>query len=594
MKDQNDKASGGQISGMRQGLTQYGDEGFSLFLRSAFIKAMGYSDTALNRPIVGIVNTYSGYNACHRNVPEMIEAIKRGVLMAGGLPIDFPVISMHESFSAPTSMYLRNLMAMDTEEMIRAQPMQSVVLIGGCDKTVPALLMGAASADIPAILTVTGPMSTGSYQGQRLGACTDCRSMWGKHRAGELDKEEITQINGHLAPTAGTCMVMGTASTMALTAEALGIMLPGGGSIPAVHADRLRHAEITGEEAVRIAIARRKPSQVLTKEAFSNAFRVLQAIGGSTNGLIHLTAVAGRLGIKVDLQAFDAISQETPVLVDLKPSGQHYMEDLHKAGGLAPVLREIRHLLHTDAMTITGETLGEIIDKARFWEGQNIVRPASNPIYPKGGIRVLQGNLAPEGAIIKQAAASKHLMRHRGRAVVFNSLADMAARIDSSDLDVEADDVLVLTNAGPKGAPGMPESGYIPIPRKLAQRGVKDMVRISDARMSGTAYGTVVLHICPEAAVGGPLALIRDGDMITLDVEQGLILHEIPEEELTARSADWVAPQHLGQERGYMKLFMDSVQQANMGCDFDFLNGPATMQSTPIAASWTAAKEAAE
>ena len=594
MKDQNDKASGGQISGMRQGLTQYGDEGFSLFLRSAFIKAMGYSDTALNRPIVGIVNTYSGYNACHRNVPEMIEAIKRGVLMAGGLPIDFPVISMHESFSAPTSMYLRNLMAMDTEEMIRAQPMQSVVLIGGCDKTVPALLMGAASADIPAILTVTGPMSTGSYQGQRLGACTDCRSMWGKHRAGELDKEEITQINGHLAPTAGTCMVMGTASTMALTAEALGIMLPGGGSIPAVHADRLRHAEITGEEAVRIAIARRKPSQVLTKEAFSNAFRVLQAIGGSTNGLIHLTAVAGRLGIKVDLQAFDAISQETPVLVDLKPSGQHYMEDLHKAGGLAPVLREIRHLLHTDAMTITGETLGEIIDKARFWEGQNIVRPASNPIYPKGGIRVLQGNLAPEGAIIKQAAASKHLMRHRGRAVVFNSLADMAARIDSSDLDVEADDVLVLTNAGPKGAPGMPESGYIPIPRKLAQRGVKDMVRISDARMSGTAYGTVVLHICPEAAIGGPLALIRDGDMITLDVEQGLILHEIPEEELTARSADWVAPQHPGQERGYMKLFMDSVQQANMGCDFDFLNGPATMQSTPIAASWIAAKEAAE
>lgn len=582
MSDETDHVPAAPIQGMRQGLTQYGDEGFSLFLRSAFIKAMGYSDKALNRPIVGIVNTYSSYNACHRNVPEMIEAIKRGVLMAGGLPVDFPVISMHESFSAPTSMYLRNLMSIDTEEMIRAQPMQSVVLIGGCDKTVPALLMGAASADIPAILTVTGPMSTGSYQGQRLGACTDCRGMWGKYRAGELDGDEIADINGRLAPTAGTCMVMGTASTMALTAEALGIMLPGGGSIPAVHADRLRHAEATGEEAVRLAISGRKPSEVMTKEAFSNAFRVLQAIGGSTNGLIHLTAVAGRLGIEVDLAAFDAIGQETPVLVDLKPSGQHYMEDLHKAGGLAPVLDQLRDTLHLEAVTVTGETLGEVIEKSRYWKGQDVVRPTSDPIYPKGGIRVLTGNVAPQGAIIKQAAASEALMVHRGRAVVFTSLADMAARIDSEDLDVRADDVLVLANAGPKGAPGMPESGYIPIPRKLAQQGVKDMVRISDARMSGTAYGTIVLHICPEAAVGGPLAFIRDGDMISLDVEKGVIGHEISDAELEARRAGWTPPRHEGQERGYKKLFMESVQQANLGCDFDFLNGPAPTQTTPI------------
>ena len=571
-------------SGMRAGLTQYGDAGFSLFLRSAFIKAMGYTDKALDRPIVGIVNTYSGYNACHRNVPDMIEAIKRGVMLAGGLPVDFPVISMHESFSAPTSMYLRNLMSMDTEEMIRAQPMQAVVLIGGCDKTVPALLMGAASADIPAILTVTGPMSTGSYKGERLGACTDCRRMWGKHRAGEIDAEEIQEINGRLAPTAGTCMVMGTASTMALTAEALGIMLPGGATIPAVYADRLRHAEMTGEEAVRLARSGRKPSEILTRDAFSNALRVLHAIGGSTNGLIHLTAVAGRLGIGIDLEAFDAMGRETPVLVDLKPSGQHYMEDLHKAGGLAPILRELRPLLRTGALTVTGQTLGEVIDAGRYWEGQTVVRPASDPIYPVGGLRVLRGNLAPGHGLIKQVAASKDLLRHRGRAVVFSSLEDMANRIDSDDLDVRPDDILVLANAGPKGAPGMPEAGYIPIPRKLARQGVTDMVRISDARMSGTAYGTIVLHVCPEGAAGGPIGLIRNGDTITLDVETGTLSHDVSEAEMERRRAAWVPPYHQGQDRGYMKLFMDTVQQADLGCDFDFLAAPNAGVMAPDAA----------
>jgi dihydroxy-acid dehydratase len=583
MRDEKTGTTTKSATGMRQGLVQYGDQGFSLFLRTAFIKAMGYSDNALDRPIVGIVNTYSGYNACHRNVPEMIDAIKRGVMLAGGMPVDFPIISVHESFSAPTSMYLRNLMAMDAEEMIRAQPMQSVVLIGGCDKTVPALLMGAASADIPAILTVTGPMSTGSYQGERLGACTDCRRMWGKHRAGEIDKEEIAEINGRLAPTAGTCMVMGTASTMALVAEALGIMLPGGASIPAVYADRLRHAEATGMEAVKLACSGRKPSEIMTKDAFTNALRVLQAIGGSTNGLIHLTAVAGRLGIRIDMKAFDEMGLDTPVLVDLKPSGQHYMEDLHKAGGLAPILDQLKPSLKLNAITVTGETLGEVIEKSRYWKGQEVVRPVSNPIHPKGGIRVLHGNLAPQSAIIKQVAASPRLLKHTGRAVVFTSLEDMSNRIDSDDLDVTADDVLVLSNAGPKGAPGMPESGYIPIPQKLARQGVTDMVRISDARMSGTAYGTIVLHICPEGAIGGPIGLIRDDDMITLDVEAGTITHNVDEAELERRRRSWTAPRHPGQERGYMKLFVDTVQQADMGCDFDFLNAAECKATAPEA-----------
>jgi len=567
-------------TGMRVGLTQYGDPGFSLFLRKAFIKAMGYSDSALDRPIVGIVNTYSGYNACHRNVPDLIEAIKRGVMLSGGLPIDFPVLSMHESFSSPTSMFLRNLMSMDTEEMIRAQPMQSVVLIGGCDKTVPALLMGAASADIPAILTVTGPMSTGSHRGERLGACTDCRRLWGKHRAGEIDAAEIEEINGKLAPTAGTCMVMGTASTMALVSEALGVMLPGGAAIPAVHADRLRHAEATGVEAVALAKSGRTLKEILTPAAFSNALCVLHAIGGSTNGLVHLAAIAGRLGIRIDYDAFDRIGQETPVLVDLKPSGQHYMEDLHQAGGLLPILREIRHLLDEDCITVTGKRLGDIIDAGEAWE-QGVVRPFSNPIYPRGSMRVLRGNLAPDGAIIKQSAASPALMKHKGRAVVFTSLADMDRRIDSDELDVKADDVLVLQNAGPKGGPGMPEAGYIPIPAKLARQGVRDMVRISDARMSGTAYGTIVLHASPEAAIGGPIGLVRDGDVISLDVEEGTLRLHVDEAELERRRAAWSPPVHVGADRGYLKLYLERVEQADRGCDFDFLVAPTMNGATP-------------
>jgi dihydroxy-acid dehydratase len=558
-------------TGMRLGLTSYGDDEFSLFLRKAFIKAMGYSDDALSRPIIGITNTYSGYNACHRNVPEIIDALKRGIMLAGGLPVDFPVISMHESFAHPTSMFLRNLMSMDTEEMIRAQPMDAVVLIGGCDKTVPALLMGAASARVPSIMTVTGPMMTGDHRGERLGACTDCRRFWARFRAGELSREEIDEVNGKLAPTAGTCTVMGTASTMALLAEAMGMMLPGGAAIPAVYSDRLRHAEATGARAVALAHERLTPEQVMTPRALDNAMQVLHAIGGSTNAVIHLAAIAGRLGIAFDLDRFDRMGRETPVLVDLKPSGQHYMEDLHRAGGLVTVYRELTDLLHLDVRNIEGRTVAEILDAAPAPWPQDVVRPRSSPIHEGGAIRVLHGNLAPGGAIIKQSAASPALLAHEGRALVFDGVDDLARRIDDPALDVEPGDVLVLRNAGPKGAPGMPEAGYLPIPMKLARRGVKDMVRISDARMSGTAFGTIVLHMTPEAAVGGPLALVLSGDRIRLDVAAGRLDLLVDSAELTARRAAWKAPA-LSAPRGYRKLYLEQVQQADKGCDFDFLS----------------------
>jgi dihydroxy-acid dehydratase len=568
-------------SGMRRGLTAYGDEEFSLFLRKAFIKAMGYTDDALERPIIGITNTFSGFNACHRNVPELIDAVKRGVMLAGGLPVEFPVITLHESFAFPTSMYLRNMMSMDTEEMIRAQPVDATVLIGGCDKTVPALLMGAASANVPAIMLVTGPMLTGNHRGERLGACTDCRRFWARFRAGEIDQQEINEVNEKLAPTAGTCMVMGTASTMALCTEAMGMMLPGGAAIPAVMADRIRNAEATGARAVAIAKEKLTPAKIMTVQAFENALRVLLAISGSTNAIVHLAAMAGRLGITLDLEAFDRIGRETPVLVDLKPTGQHYMEDLYRVGGLTTILREIKPLLNLDALTITGRTLGAEIDAAPATIKQDVVRPFKNPIFGEGGMAVLRGNLAPGGAIVKQSAATAKLMQHEGRAVVFDTLEDLAERIDSPDLDVTVDDVLVLRNAGPKGAPGMPEAGYIPIPKKLAQQGVKDMVRISDARMSGTAFGSIVLHITPESAVGGPLALVKDGDRIKLDVANRRLELLVSDAELEARRKKWRAPKsRAGDERGYRKLFLDTVQQADRGCDFEFL-APAPTARTP-------------
>jgi dihydroxy-acid dehydratase len=556
--------------GLRKGLTSYGDPGFSLFLRKAFIKAAGYSDDALDRPIVGITNTFSDFNPCHGNVPQLVEAVKRGVMLSGGLPMAFPTISIHESFASPTSMFLRNLMAMDTEEMIRAQPMDAVVLIGGCDKTVPAQLMAAASADVPAIQLITGPMLAGYHRGEILGACTDCRRLWAQHRSGAIDQDEVEVVSGRLAPTLGTCMVMGTASTMACIAEALGIALPGTGSIPATHADRIRAAEATGRRAVDLATRGPKPGEILTEAAFRNAMVILQAIGGSTNGIIHLTALARRRGLRIDLAEFDRIGREVPVLVDLKPSGAHYMEHFHRAGGVPRLMRELRDDLALDALTVTGETIGAIVDSAEDSPGQSVIRSRSNPLKSSGGMAVLRGNLAPRGAVIKHAAASPDLLQHTGRAVVFDTVEDLTNRIDDPALDVAAEDILVLRNAGPKGAPGMPEAGYLPIPKKLAQAGVKDMVRISDARMSGTAFGTIVLHIAPEAAVGGPLALVRTGDRIRLDVPQRRLELLVDAGELQKRAAAWEPPAHLQrEERGYRGLYLRSVLQADEGCDFE-------------------------
>jgi dihydroxy-acid dehydratase len=567
--------------GLRQGLTNYGDEGFSLFLRKAFIKGAGYTDDALSRPIVAIANTGSAYNPCHGNAPQLIEAVKRGVMLAGGLPVEFPTISIAESFSHPTSMYLRNLMSMDTEEMIRAQPMDSVVLIGGCDKTVPAQLMGAAAAGIPAIQLVTGAMLTGSHKGERVGACTDCRRFWASFRGDQIDAAEIDAVNNQLVATVGTCSVMGTASTMACIAEALGIMLPGGASAPAVTADRIRVAERTGAQAVAMIGKDLTPDKILTPKAIENALRVLLAVGGSTNGIIHLTAIAGRLGIRIDLAQLDKMARETPVLVDLKPSGQHYMEDLHRAGGLTTVMREMKDLLHLDALTITGRTLGEELDAQPASFPQEVVRPFNRPIFPQGGIAVLRGNLAPGGAIIKQSAASASLMEHEGRAVVFEDAEDLASRIDDPDLEVEAHDILVLKRIGPVGAPGMPEAGYIPIPRKLGRQGVKDMVRISDGRMSGTASGTVVLHVTPEAAIGGPLGIVQTGDRIRLSVAERSIHLMIGDEEIAARLAALPARQVDPDERGYRKLFLTTITQADEGCDFDFLQATKITATVP-------------
>jgi dihydroxy-acid dehydratase len=560
--------------GLRKGLTSYGDADFSLFLRKAFIKAMGYSDDALDRPIVGVANTFSDFNPCHGNAPDLIESVKRGIMLAGALPMVFPTITIHESFAHPTSMFLRNLMAMDTEEMIRAQPMDAVVLIGGCDKTLPAQVMGAASADLPTIVVPVGPMVVGRHKGETLGACTDCRRFWGMHRAGAISEADIELISGRLAPSVGTCMVMGTASTMACIVEALGIALPLSAASPAVHADRRRIAEASGKRAAEMAVAAApRLSELITPNSVRNALIVLQAIGGSTNGIIHLTAMAGRAGVKIDLDAFDRLGREIPVLLNLKPSGAHYMEHFHHAGGLPRLMRELSPFLDLDAPNVSGGTLGDAIAAAEDAPGQDVIFSYAAPLKKQGAMAVLRGNLAPRGAVIKQSAASPNLMRHIGRAVVFDSVEDMAARIDLPDLDVVAEDILVLRNAGPRGAPGMPEAGYLPIPLKLARQGVKDMIRISDARMSGTAFGTIVLHITPESAIGGPLAVVRTGDRIALDVEARRIDLLIEDAELQERLKAWTAlpPRRALAARGYAKLFETTVLQADQGCDFDFL-----------------------
>lgn len=559
--------------GFARGLTNYGDRDFSLYLRRSFAKSMGYSDEMLDRPIVGIVNTASGYNNCHRGVPELVDAVKRGVLATGGLPIDFPTISLGEVFLNPTSLMFRNLMAMDTEEMIRAQPMDAVVLVGGCDKTVPAQLMGAASADLPAIQLIVGPMMTGRHEGERLGACTDCRRFWADFRAGRVTEQKIAQIEGNLATTLGTCAVMGTASTMACIAETLGMTLPGTAAIPAVHADRLRAAEASGKQALETARAGLIPSKLITEQSVENALRVLLALGGSTNGILHLTAIAGRAGqrgIAISLERLNELSDTTPVLVNLKPTGVGYMEDFHAAGGMGTLLRELAPVLHLDCLSVTGETLGERLKSAPGYLDRAIIRSRSEPFEAVGGLVALFGNLAPGGAILKRSAADPTLFEHTGRAVVFTSLEDLADRIDSDDLDVKEDDILVLQNAGPKSPAGMPEAGYIPIPKKLAQAGVKDMVRISDCRMSGTAFGTIVLHVTPEAAVGGAIGLVQNGDEISLSISNKSLILNVDDAELEKRRQSAVS-KRAQPTRGYAKLYADHVTQADQGADFDFL-----------------------
>jgi dihydroxy-acid dehydratase len=557
-----------ETGGLSRGLTNYGDQEFSLYLRRAFAKSMGFSDAMLERPIVGIATAGGGFNNCHRTTPELLAAVSRGVLGAGGLPLEFPTISLGEPFLSPTSLVFRNLMAMDVEEMIRAQPMDSVVLIGGCDKTLPAQLMGAISANKPAVSLVVGPMMTGSFEGTRLGACTDCRAWWARYRAGELDDARIRELESNLATTAGTCAVMGTASTMACVTEALGMSLPGSATPPAVHAERLRIAEASGARAVELAHEGLTPDRIVTERSVDNALRVLLALGGSTNGAIHLTAIAGRAGIALTLDHFNAISSDTPVLVNLKPVGEHYMEQFHAAGGVGALLRELAPLLHHDAISVAGETLGARLGRIPAYVDRAVIRSAGEPIVAREGLVALFGNLAPNGAILKAAAADTRLMEHEGRAVVFCDLADMAARIDAPDLDVEPDDVLVLQNAGPIGA-GMPEAGYLPIPKKLLARGVRDMLRISDARMSGTAYGAVVLHISPEAAVGGPLAAVRTGDRIRISLREKRLDVALTDAEIAARLAGFVRP--VPPKRGYAKLYAEHILGPERGCDFDFL-----------------------
>ena len=559
------------LTGIAHGLTNYGDRDFSLYLRRSFAQSMGYSRSLLDKPEVGIAYTPSGFNNCHRHFPEMLEAVKRGVLTAGALPIEFPTISLGEVFLHPTSLKFRNLMSMDTEEMVRAQPMDAVVLMGGCDKTVPAQLMGAVSGGRPAVMLVAGPMMTGRHHGERLGACTDCRRFWAQYRASKVDDKEISEVEAKLATTAGTCAVMGTASTMACLAEALGMILPGTAAIPAVHADRLRAAEATGAAAVKLIGSKLTPDKIINQKSVENALRVLLAIGGSTNAIIHVTAIAGRAGVPVSLRQLNELSDSTPVLVNLKPVGNGYMEDLFAAGGMGALMREIKDLLHLDAMTVTGETLGERLEAdGAAWVDRKIIAERNKPLESHGGLVALFGNLAPRGAILKRSAADPKLFEVESRAVVFSSLEDLADRIDDPKLDVEPDDILVLQNAGPHSAAAMPEAGYLPIPKKLATKGVKDMVRVSDARMSGTAFGTIVLHVTPDSASGGPLGLVRNGDRIRLSVKGRSIELAVDEAELNRRAAAAKSSTEQPQ-RGYAKLYAQEILGADEGCDFAFL-----------------------
>src|ERR1700734_604362 len=554
--------------GLARNTANYGDEDFALYLRRSFAKSMGYSQAMLDRPVVGIVDTSSAYNNCHRTVPELIEAVKRGVLGAGGLPMPSPTVSLCEPSLFPCSMHYRNLAALDTEAMLTAQPMDAAGLIGGCDKTVPAQLMAAASADVPAVQLVTGPMLATPFQGERLAACTDCRRYWAAYRAGNVTAERSGEIEGRLATTAGTCGVMGTASTMACLAETLGMVPLGHGSIPAVHADRLRAAEEAGTLAVKLITAPIRPSEIITTESVENALRVLLALGGSTNALIHLTAIAGRRGVRVDLHRLNELSDTTPVLVDLNPTGESYMEGFHAAGGMPALLWELPDLLPREPRDVTGATLEQRLCKPVFVD-RRYIRARDEPVSPVGGLVALFGSLAPRGAILKRSAATPAMFETEARAVVFDGLEDLANRIDDPALDVTKDDILVLKNAGSLTPAGMPEAGYLPIPQKLARAGVKDMVRMSDCRMSGTAFGTIVLHITPEAAAGGPLGLVESGDRIRLSVKQRSLDLLVDEATLAKRRAAWKPPAK--PVPGGDPRVAEQVLQADEGCDLAIL-----------------------
>ena len=548
----------------------YSGHAYENYARRAWLRAEGFpADVFQNKPVIGICNSWSELNNCNAHLRTVAEAVKRGVWAAGGVPLEFPTISLGEMFMKPTTMLYRNLMAMDVEESIRANPIDGVVLLCGCDKTTPAQLMGAASADIPSIMVPGGPMLSGQWKDRRLGSGTDGRKLFDLFRTGRVTEEEWSEIEGGISRSAGHCTVMGTASTMTSLAEALGMTLTGCANIPAPDSRRLAIAELSGRRIVDMVWEDLRPSQIMTRHALENAVTVDMAIGGSTNAVVHLVAIAGRLGIALDLPDFDTISRRTPWIVNVKPSGEFLMEDFYYAGGLPAVMKEILHLLHGDSLTVTGKTIRENLERAECHR-REVIRTAAEPLHREGGTVVLYGNLAPDGAVLKQTAASARLLQHRGRAYVFENYQQMRAEIDREDLPIDKGTVLVMKNCGPKGAPGFPEWGHIPMPKVLLDRNIDDVVRISDARMSGTSFGTVVLHVAPEAAVGGPLNAVRTGDEIELDVAARRLELRVPADEIQQRLSLFQPPPPQ-YTRGYGRLFLEHVTQANLGCDFDFL-----------------------
>jgi dihydroxy-acid dehydratase len=554
----------------------FGPDDLRSFGHRSRTKQMGYgSEDFAGKPVVAILNTWSDLNTCHTHFRERAEDVKRGIYQAGGFPVEVPVMSLGEQFMKPTSMLYRNLSAMEIEETLRCHPIDAAVLIGGCDKTVPALLMGAFTMDLPCVFLPAGPMLRGRWKTETLGSGSDVWKYWAERCAGRLSCDAWNEIEDGIARSAGTCMTMGTASTMAAVTEALGMTLPGASTIPAVHAAHSRMAAACGRRAVEMAWEDFKPSRILRRESFLNAVTALMALSGSTNAIVHLIAMAGRAGFRLTLEDFDAIARETPVLANLKPAGKYVMEDFHDAGGLPALLNQLRDRLHLDCQTVSGQTLGENIDGAEVYQNE-VIAPRDRPLSPEGGMAVLRGNLAPDGCVIKHTAMESRFLRHTGPAVVFKDYPDLKARIDDESLPITADSVIVLQGAGPVGAPGMPEWGMLPIPKRLLKAGVRDLVRISDARMSGTSYGACVLHVAPESSIGGPLALVRDGDLIELDVPARRIHWHVSESEAAVRRAAWTPPEPRF-ARGYGKLFSEQVTQANEGCDFRFLHhGPST------------------